>query len=165
MKLVTIGLFSCIFLLAPGLMAQEFTVYLTRHAEKQTDQENPSLTKCGISRAHQLAELLELANIKAVYSTPYNRTIETATPVANKLGLAVKQYSPSALDMFAVDLLKAKQNVLVVGHSNTTPVLASFLSREKVKKISENQFRLLFQITINEDERTMTLLQQPLICR
>lgn len=165
MKLVTIGFFSCIFLLAPGLMAQEFTVYLTRHAEKQTDQENPSLTKCGISRAHQLAELLELANIKAVYSTPYNRTIETATPVANKLGLAVKQYSPSALDMFAVDLLKAKQNVLVVGHSNTTPVLASFLSREEVKKISESQFRLLFQITINEDERTMTLLQQPLICK
>ncbi|GLX87092.1 phosphoglycerate mutase [Thalassotalea loyana] len=164
MKLVTIGFLSSILLLAPRLMAQEFTVYLTRHAEKQTDQENPSLTKCGISRAHQLAELLELANIKAVYSTPYNRTIETATPVANKLGLAVKQYSPKALDMFAVDLLKAKQNVLVVGHSNTTPVLASFLSGEEIKKISESQFRLLFQITINEDERTMTLLQQPLIC-
>ncbi|QOL26029.1 histidine phosphatase family protein [Thalassotalea sp. LPB0316] len=148
----------------PTLSAQEFTLYLTRHAEKQKDTENPSLTRCGLARAQQLAELLALANIEAVYSTAYNRTLETATPSANKHGLAIKYYSPKALDNLAIDLLNAKQNALIVGHSNTTPALASFLTGEELEKIDESQFRLLFQIRINGESRSITLLQQPLTC-
>mgnify|MGYP005991238847 CR=1 FL=1 len=152
-------------ILAPAISAQEFTLYLTRHAEKQPEQKNPNLTSCGSLRAQHLAEMLSLAKIKHVYSTPYNRTLETAAPTAKALGLGIKQYSPKVLEQFAITLLKEKENALVVGHSNTTPALASFLTGEEIEMIDEKEYQLLFQITIDGDDRDITVLKQPLECR
>ena len=147
-----------------GLSSQEFTIYLTRHAEKQLG-ENPNLTECGELRAHQLSQILALENITSVYSTSYNRTLETAYPTAKLNNVSIKHYSPKLLDLLAVKLLQAKQNVLVVGHSNTTPELADFIAENPLKSIREDEFQYLYQIKVIGDTRTVSILKQPLTCQ
>jgi broad specificity phosphatase PhoE len=141
-----------------------FTIYLSRHAEKLADQKNPQLTECGIQRAQQLASILEKAEIKQVYSTPYSRTLATAQPTATQQSLTIKQYSPAKLTQFAQELLKRKENTLVVGHSNTTPQLAALLSELDVVDITEKQYRHLYQIQVSDSGKTLILLTQPLTC-
>ena len=38
-----------------------FTIYLTRHAEKQNESKDPKLTDCGAQRAQQLASILAVS--------------------------------------------------------------------------------------------------------
>lgn len=54
----------------------------------------------------------------------------------------------------------AGQEVLIVGHSNTTPMLANaLLGQEKYKAMDDNNNAGLYIITINKDQRTSVLLQ------
>ncbi|MEW6991785.1 histidine phosphatase family protein [Colwelliaceae bacterium 6441] len=143
----------------------QFTLYLVRHAEKLSDQKNPSLTACGIKRAEQLAVMLEQANIKQIYSTNYLRTQQTAAPLARQLHLPVSDYSPRDLKLFAEKIIKTKQNALIVGHSNTTPQLAALITGKNVKSITEKEYQMLYQIHFSHENVQLTRLKQPLVCQ
>ena len=54
---------------------------------------------------------------------------------------------------------------MIFGHSNTTPQLAELLSQTKVESISEKQYRGIYQVVISGEDRHLTLLMQPLICK
>ena len=57
--------------------------YLIRHAEKNRSDKknkNPKLTKQGNNRAVYWACVFKNVKFDAVYSTNYNRTLETAIP-------------------------------------------------------------------------------------
>jgi len=141
-----------------------FTIYLSRHAEKLADSKDPNLTQCGLKRAQQLASILEKVNIAKVYSTAYKRTIATAKPTAEQQGVTITEYTPAKLEQFAQHLLTKKETVLVVGHSNTTPQLSALLSGLNVEEISEKEYQNLYQIQVSESAKTLTLLTQPLTC-
>lgn len=147
------------------LQAKDFTLYLVRHAEKVQQKPDPSLTQCGLFRANQLARLLSLEKLEYVYSTQYKRTRETATPTATDQQLAIKYYAPNALEQFAFQLKKQQGNALIVGHSNTTPVLAGLLADAQVPAIPEKEFTMLYQIQFIGEQVKLTVLKQPLICR
>lgn len=148
----------------PTLAQDSFNLYLVRHAEKQTEQDDPKLTECGKLRAEQIASILEHSKIKHVYSTPYQRTLATAAPFAKQQKIAIKQYSPAKLDQFALQLLQQKENALVVGHSNTTPQLSALLSGLEVETITEKQYRNLYQIQVSNSGKNLTLFTLPLTC-
>ena len=78
--------------------------------------------------------------------------------------LRAKQIA-NKLNQFAQQLLKQKENVLVVGHSNTTPQLSALLSELTVDDITEKQYRNLYQIQVSSSGKTLTLFTQPLTCR
>lgn len=141
-----------------------YNIYLVRHAEKQKVKTNPSLTQCGATRAKQLASILEKANIESVYSTNYNRTMETAQPTAEQQKLEVKNYAPDQLEQLVIELTQQKKNTLIVGHSNTTPQLAQLLSKQNTNELSEQEYQELYLIQIKGNDRTLTLLKQPLSC-
>ena len=147
------------------VQAQDYQLYLVRHAEKQKDQKNPHLTACGQLRANQLAKLLSKAEIKKIYSTSYNRTLETATPLSAQQKVAITHYAPQGLSQLARTLKQNKQNALIVGHSNTTPQLLSLLTGKEEDKISEQEYQWLYQVNIVEDKVQLTKLIQPLQCR
>lgn len=149
----------------PSQAEASYSIYLVRHAEKQATKDDPKLSQCGELRAKQLATLLEHAEIKHIYSTPYQRTMATATPLSKQKKLAIKQYSPAKLVQFAQKLLKRQQNTLVVGHSNTTPQLAALLSEMNVAKLTEKDYQNLYQIQVSDSGKTLTLFTQPLTCR
>ena len=141
--------------------SKSYSLYLIRHAEKQIDKDDPTLTQCGKFRAKQLASILENAKIKKIYSTRFKRTMATASPLALQQKLAINSYAPNKLEQLAWQLIKEKDNAVVFGHSNTTPQLAELLSQTKVESISEKQYRGIYQVVISGKNRHLNLLMQP----
>ena len=144
--------------------ADSYSIYLVRHAEKLNDIKNPALTACGKNRAQQLASLLSKAEVESIYSTSYQRTMQTARPFAKQQKMVIRTYHPKELEQLALQLKHNKENTLVVGHSNTTPVLVELLSQQTVAPLTEQDFQYLYQIQFINEQAVLTILQQPLDC-
>ncbi|MEO6167601.1 MAG: phosphoglycerate mutase family protein [Chitinophagales bacterium] len=110
------------------------TVYIVRHAEKDTEQiNNPPLTAAGLERARDLAKLLKDEHISVVYSTNFTRTISTAQPTADEHQVVVTLYDsiPQLMNLIA---FHNKKDVLIAGHSNTILDIAKALGITPVKQ-------------------------------
>ena len=134
------------------------TYYLIRHAEKDrtnTTNKNPNLNSDGVIRAEKWAKNFENIKLDAVYSTDYNRTQQTAAPTAKSKGLIVQSYNPSKMyDSIFKKNTKGK-TVLVVGHSNTTPVFANaILGQKKYKNMADNDNASLYIVTVVNDKKS-----------
>ena len=129
------------------------TVYLTRHYEK-TDQPKPSLTTNGKKRAKALAEYLSDKSLQTIYSTDYKRTLETSRPLSEQTGIKISLYPANDLSALAEKLRNNSNNVLVVGHSNTTPRLIELMGGPSVI-IEESDYGTLYELTIEEAGTTM----------
>jgi len=151
--LIFVGLFI-------SFQAFSNSIYLVRHAEKDKS-ENPALTKRGAQRAQQLAYLLEQVNITHIYSTQYKRTIQTAQPLVDKTALSIEYYDPDQLQKFALKLKAIQGNILVVGHSNTTPQLVKLLSGQEVKALTEADYGDIYQVSLINGQTIMQHFQIP----
>ncbi len=149
-------LFALLFagFLTQASYADDAVLYLVRHAEKQADSD-PALTELGVRRAAALAERLKAAKLSRVYSTDYKRTRQTAAPTAQQKGLEVTLYDPRAFNEFAealrTEFLAQTDSILVVGHSNTTPYLATLLTGTEHPMLNEDQYDHLYVIKKAED--------------
>ena len=106
------------------------TYYFIRHAEKDrsdSSNKNPNLIQKGILRAAKWSYVLGNVDFDAIYSTDYNRTKQTAAPTAEVQNIKVKLYDPRNIDAKAFLESTKGQTVLVVGHSNTTPMFVNAL--------------------------------------
>lgn len=132
---------------------QPLTVFLVRHAEKTTG-ENPGLTTEGLERAKKLAMMLEKVKLDAIFSTNYKRTQATAAPTAVGHGLDIISYNPSELNELSNIILTdyMGKNVLVVGHSNTTPQLCGLLEGVDIyDSFDEQDYGNLVMVTAGSD--------------
>lgn len=131
------------------------TYYLIRHAEKDRSEEgnrNPDLTEEGKARADKWAEVLKDVQFDAVYSTDYNRTRQTATPLAKQNALDIQVYD--AKKLYNEDFKKATtgKTVMIVGHSNTTPQFANaIIGKKKYQDIDDKENGALFIVQVNPD--------------
>ena len=155
-----------------SLNAQEsdeiFTVYLVRHAEKELSADNPKdppLTACGEQRAENLSTFFKAIDLDVIYSTEYLRTKNTAQPVAQKKEKEIQYYDPQKLDDFAKLLVNNKQDVLVVGHSNTTPVLAGLLVGEELGSFDESIYNRIYQVVLFKDKGRLHILHSAFVCK
>lgn len=171
MKLSLIAL--SLLILAMPVMAKDhsseemFSIYLVRHAEKKSDPidpGNPGLSECGQLRAQSLAGILADANIEIVYSTDYARTLATARPSAETFSLGIELYDPQKLSEFARLLTSRQQDALVVGHSNTTGILAGLLTGGEQEEFDEDIYDRLYQVVISGKRARMILLHQAFHC-
>jgi len=131
------------------------TFVIVRHAEKVPDgSKDPPLTDAGHARAQALAKRLSSVPVIAVYTTPFQRTRQTATPTAQEHGLPLIEYDAKlpASD-FAAQLKQrhAGQTVLVVGHSNTVPDIAAALCSCEVAPMSEAEYDRLMTVRVGAD--------------
>ena len=134
------------------------TYYLIRHAEKDrtnNTNKNPNLNSDGLLRAKRWAKHFEFIELDAVYSTNYNRTQQTAAPTAKSKDLIVQSYNSSKMyDSIFKKNTKGK-TVLVVGHSNTTPVFANtILGQKKYKNMADNDNASLYIVTVVNDKKS-----------
>ncbi|MFD0963553.1 SixA phosphatase family protein [Pseudofulvibacter geojedonensis] len=141
-----------------------FTIYLVRHAEKELSVKNPPLTECGQQRAKSLSTFLKEVNLDAIYSTDYVRTQSTAKPTATIKGLDIKSYNPRKLKDFASLLLYRKEDALVVGHSNTTGVLAGILVNEKIGAFNETIYNRIYQVVVYKDTGRLHIFHTDFTC-
>jgi len=138
-----------------GLVEDESTtLILVRHAEKEKGS-NPNLNDSGLLRAQSLLELLSEVPLDRILSTDYNRTKQTAMPVAESQNLSIDIYDPSDFDNLIREI-KANyrsKNILVVGHSNSTPTLANkLIGEEKYASFREDQYDYLIVVNISPTE-------------
>jgi broad specificity phosphatase PhoE len=144
-----------------------FSIYLVRHGEKDanpSDPANPGLSDCGAARAGALAKILADAKLEKIYSSDYERTLATARPIAEPLSLETEIYDPVNLEVLSRLLLKRRQNALVVGHSNTTGVLAGMLTGGAGEAFDEDIYDRLYQVVISGRKTRLNLLHQAFRC-
>ena len=119
-----------------GLAYGQPTIYLVRHAEKlakwpggQSGHFQPLSTE-GIARSKKLADRFEKGSLSAIYSSLTTRTLHTAFPLSQKLGVPM-QIANACMDTSAIDgfLAEIRQKytdndaILMVSHSNIVPYL------------------------------------------
>lgn len=145
-------------LLAACASGPDTTIYLVRHAEKTAVANDPALTPEGEARAEALADRLDTAVLTLIYSTNTTRTKTTAEPIAKRLLLPILVYDGGALPDFAGELTQQTGQILVVGHSNTTPDLVELLGGDPVSAIDEaSEYDRLYVVTIEDGEVSSVL--------
>ena len=144
-----------------------FTIYLVRHSEKDLSSNNsadPPLTPCGEQRSESLSRFLRDVKLDVIYSTDYDRTKKTALPTAISKGLQIKEYNDEELIDFSKLLIKNKQDALVVGHSNTTGVLAGLLVGEEIGEFDLDIYDRVYQVAIHKKRGRLHLLHTAFNC-
>lgn len=124
---------------------QPLTVYVIRHLQKAAG-EDPPLTAEGSAEARRLAWFLERSGIRAIYATPTRRAMETAAPLAARLGIAVTPYDPDDPAALVQAARSVGGNVLVVGHSNTVGDLVASFGGRSPPVLTEEDYGTLFVV-------------------
>ena len=141
------------------------TIIFVRHAEKAAvPADDPGLSEAGQRRVAELTRQLVdadvVAGIDAVYATDYNRTQETARPIADALDLPINSYDARDTETVLATILKEHKGkiILVVGHSNTVPeLIANLGASKKVPPIHESEYDNIYIISIPWFGKTKTI--------
>jgi 2,3-bisphosphoglycerate-dependent phosphoglycerate mutase len=131
------------------------TFIILRHAEKEPTGKDPNLSSDGALRAEALRYMFSSVDVSAIYSTPYNRTRQTVTPLATDKGISITEYSASTPSEELINDILAShrgKTVIIVGHSNTVPEILKVLSKNAfTTAISESQYDNLFIVNHTKD--------------
>ena len=129
------------------------TVILIRHGERDepnpTDPDpDPHLNELGRARAQTLIHVVGKSGIKAIYTSHFLRTKETAQPLAGHLSLLPIQID--AVPDIGNDILSkhAGKTVLVIGHTDSVPQLINQLGAGRSVNIEDGEFDRLFVVTV-----------------
>lgn len=116
--------------------AQPPKIIIVRHAEKLADWPGGAtgvyqpLSETGIATANRLADAFEPGSLTAIFSSATTRTLHTAFPVSQKLGIPL-EVAEACADTNAInafyEMLQDKygpeDTILLVSHSNIVPYL------------------------------------------
>ncbi len=148
---------------------RKLTVILLRHAEKdvseEADKANPELSAAGKSRAEKLIGIVRKYQPDAIYSTDYIRTRATVRPLARSRRMMTQIYDPRNLMQMRDLILSGKiKRLVVVGHNNTTPVLANLLiGEEKYKNLAETEYDKIWIVKIKKNKRKPNVIREKVI--
>jgi broad specificity phosphatase PhoE len=138
--------------------AQNTTIWIVRHAEKDTSSANkrdPELTEIGKQRALDLAAYLKGQEPDMIFSTNTKRTRQTAAHFTAK----VNTYDPSLIKEFAqriIDFQKGKK-ILIVGHSNTVlETIEALGGARPVAQLSDDDYDYIFKISLTAEGGVVT---------
>ena len=118
---------ACLLIFVTGLGAQDTTVVMLRHAERQSlfDGDSP-LAEAGLCRAQALVPLLTALRPAALYTSDLKRTRQTLAPVAARLGMAPLVRAKGGSEALAAEILRDHrgQTVVVCWHHDLMKKLA-----------------------------------------
>jgi phosphohistidine phosphatase SixA len=148
----------------PALAAADQVIFVVRHAERADTAAgqgaapatgmmgaDPSLSAAGHERAERLATVLAAAGVKQIITTEYQRTRQTAAPLAAKMALTPIAIAAKDLDAVVAKLRGGSVTTLVVGHSNTLPELLRKLGVADPVTVGENDYDDLFAVVRDAD--------------
>lgn len=126
------------------------TFILIRHAEKADNSKDPDLSPDGISRSLKLVTMLKEQKVSAVLSTNFKRTRNTVAPLASERGLTIETYESLKVPQLEELVSKHKGGtVVIVGHSNTIPAIATMLSGDtSFKQFDDADYGNLIVISV-----------------
>jgi len=162
MRRLIFQLFVVVWLALPVIPLAGYcgvTVILTRHAEKaELPAKDPPLSPTGARRANLLARILADSGVDTVFVSEYLRTQQTAQPLAVRDQLKPQVMQAADTDA-VIKAVRARSNgvVLIVGHSDTLPVIIAGLGGPIVK-IAETDFDNLFVLTLDGSQTSLLRL-------
>jgi phosphohistidine phosphatase SixA len=152
LRILLPAIFLCQFLAA---QENARTVFLVRHAEKASTAADALLSPAGQQRAECLANTLKDAGIKQIFVTDVKRTQQTAEPLAKLLKITPAPVPARDTATLLRDITYGGTgNVLVVGHSDTLPVVIARLKAGSIKPIGDDEYDRLFVINLLEGSAT-----------
>ena len=148
----------CICALAASARAQE-AIFVVRHAERADASADAPLSADGETRAARLSVWLRTAGITHIYTTDLRRTIQTALPFATASHLPSQQVPAADSDAVVqrVLALAATDRALVVGHSNTIPVLLRQFGVKEPVTIGDTEYDDIFVVVRREHTSAVLL--------
>jgi len=134
------------------------TVILVRHAEKVDASSDPLLSEAGQRRAVDLAVALSDSDLTHVFTSPLQRTVLTARPAAeahaiNPETISFEGGTDAHIARIAgrIRALPDDAVVLVVGHSNTVPLIARALGETGPSEMADCEYDRLTLISVEDD--------------
>lgn len=145
--------------LATTLPAAAQTVVIVRHAEKADASADPLLSEAGQARARALAAQLTDAHPSVILTSPLQRTILTAAPTAAYHSVASEAVpldggvqAHLAAIVARVGALPEDATVLIVGHSNTVPLIARALGYAEAADMPDCEYDRMTVVHLAEGE-------------
>ncbi|MFN8667711.1 MAG: phosphoglycerate mutase family protein [Gemmatimonadaceae bacterium] len=143
---------------APRAGTGDTVVLVVRHAEKAGPSGDVPLSAAGEARAQALVAIGREAGVSAIITTQFQRTRQTAAPLATALGI-----TPEVIDVkggvaehvqgiaTAITSRFAGRTVLVVGHSNTVPAIVGALGGPKLPDLCDDMYDDLFTVVVSAE--------------
>ncbi|MEM8734285.1 MAG: histidine phosphatase family protein [Planctomycetota bacterium] len=127
------------------------TLIVVRHAEREGNLDK--LTATGKERAQLLRTIGQALNVQAIYSTDTERTKGTVKPLADALEIPIQSYRRlSKRWIVSLKEKHAEQVVMIVGHSNTTGVIAGGLANREPFEIDHDEYDALFIVQVSRSD-------------
>lgn len=91
-----------------------------------------------------------------IFSTNYKRTRQTAEPVARRRKKDIQTYDPAKQNELVAKIMAGKtDHYLIVGHSNTIPVLANLLAKKEIfRNLAEPEYGVYWVIRMKNGALT-----------
>jgi broad specificity phosphatase PhoE len=153
-RFIALLLLSVLFISAAGAQS---TIFLVRHAEKASGENDPDLSPAGRDRAESLATALKDSGVSTIFVTEFKRTQQTAAPLAKILHLEPAIVPAKDCAALLAKLRGLTGNAVVVGHGNTIPDLIKSLGFATPITIEENDYDNLFVVILDAKPRLIRL--------
>jgi len=140
-------LLATLALLPAGAAAQSADdVYIMRHLEQQAGGgDDPGLSPAGKRQADRLATWFR-DRPRAVFASTTRRAMETAAPLARRLGIPLETYDAGDPDRLLDRVKRARGVVLIVGHSNTVPDLIRRMGAVGPREIPHTRYGQIWRV-------------------
>jgi phosphohistidine phosphatase SixA len=129
------------------------TIVLVRHAEKSAEPNapDPGLSERGVERAKRLAQLFGKSGVTHLFSSEFQRSQQTLLPLsaATKVVAQIVSAKQPDAQASALESLPRGSLAIVVGHSNTVPLLLAKLTggQAKVQIDEASEYDRIFVVT------------------
>ncbi len=151
-----------IFLVVNNCIAQSTTIWIVRHAEKDTSaaqKRDPDLNEIGKQRAMDLAAYLKGQEPDMIFSTNTKRTRQTAANFTAK----VITYDPTLLKEVGerIRSFQIGKIILIVGHSNTIlETIESLGGARPIAALTDDDYDYIFKLSLSKDGNIVTKMLQ-----
>lgn len=152
-----------IFMLLACSSEKGMTVYLVRHAEKdlQDTTQNPSLTPDGLARSQRLRDLLANEPVTAIYSTGFDRNLNTVKPLADAKNLDIETYEWHDWRPMIRKIKRSEpgQNLVICGHGdNLLPMIDDLGGIRPVESLGDYEYDKIFKVEIRPDTTLVSVI-------
>lgn len=143
----------------PSVAYAQRAVFVVRHADRLDDSEDSPLSAAGKERAQRLAAMLKDVGITAIYTSQFQRTMQTAEPLARALKISPVSL-PTADQEGLIKRIRAEHRqdvVLIVGHQNSVPASLKLLGHSEDVTIASTDYSNLFIVIPTPESRPTVL--------
>lgn len=135
---------------AGGTLAQT-TIFVVRHADREGSEPDPPLTADGRKRAENLGSLLRDAHITHIFTTEFQRTEQTAGPVARRTHVEPEVIAQANLAELIETVRRESrpgEGALIVGHRGTVPKIVRALAGTSITPLGSGEYDRLLVLTL-----------------